>query len=108
MDGGNSGRKLSDVAARQGLGDQMRLIPSVQLVTKVLDVPLDRSRRNSKLLRALLRGKPACDALQDFTLAVRQGHEVFLLPRKIHHASPYWETTRFLANKLSYHRLTAY
>jgi hypothetical protein len=29
------------------------------------------------------------------------------LPRKIHHASPYWETIRYSPNRLSYHGLTA-
>lgn len=96
------------MAARQGLGHQMRLIARVQLVAKILDVSLDRPWCDSELLRTLLGGESAGNALQDFSLPVGQGDKIFLLPRKIHHASPYWETIRVHTNNLSYHCLTAY
>jgi len=95
------------MTARQGLGDKVRLVFGVQLVAQVFDVTFDRARGDAQLLRALLRREPTCNALQDFSLSLRQGDEIFLLPRKIHHASPYWETIRYSPNRLSYHGLTA-
>jgi hypothetical protein len=48
-------RSVLDVTGREGLGDQMRLVARVELVAEVLDVALDRSRRDSELQRTLLR-----------------------------------------------------
>ena len=42
-----------EVAAGECLGHQVRLIPSVQLVAEVFDVPLNRARSNSELLGTL-------------------------------------------------------
>jgi hypothetical protein len=78
------GGKL-DVAAGKSLGDQVRLVARMKFVAEIFDVPLDRSRRNAQLQGALLRGKPASDALKHLPLSFGQGDEIFLLPRKIHH-----------------------
>jgi hypothetical protein len=79
-----------NVAARKGLGDKVRLVARVELVAKIFDVALDGPGRDPELLRALLRGEAAGDALEHLALALGQGDEVFLLPRKIHHRSPSW------------------
>jgi len=42
----------------------------VELVAEIFDVPLDRPRSDSELLRALLRGEPAGDALKHLSLAL--------------------------------------
>lgn len=81
------------MAAGQRLRHQMRLVAGVELVAQIFDVPLDGSRSDSELQRALFRRKSARDALEHFALAVRQGDEIVLLPRKIHHQLPNWEST---------------
>ena len=58
------------MAARKRLGHQVRLVLRMQLVAEVLNVPLDRARSDAELHSALLRRKPACDALQDFALTL--------------------------------------
>jgi len=73
------------VAASQRLSDEMGLVLGVELVAKVLDVPLNRPGRYPQLLRALFRGQAASNALQHLAFTIRQGDEIFLLPRKIHH-----------------------
>ena len=60
-----------NVARRQRLGDEVRLIAGMQLVSEILDVPLYSSRCNTELLRALLGRQPARDALEHFALALR-------------------------------------
>ena len=95
------------MAAGQCLGDKMRLVFGVKLVAEILHVAFDRARGDAQLLSALLRRKPARNALQHFPLSLGQGDEIFLLPWKVHHASPYWETIRRSPNRLSYHGLTA-
>lgn len=42
------------MAGREGLGDQVGLVPGVELVAQILDMALDRARRDPELLRALL------------------------------------------------------
>jgi hypothetical protein len=59
-----------DVARGERLGDQVRLVARVQLVAEILDVPLDRARGDAELLRALLGGQSAGNALQDLALAL--------------------------------------
>jgi hypothetical protein len=81
------------VPAGKRLGDEVRLVARVELVAQILDMSFDRAGSNAELLGALLGGEPACDALKHFTLALGQGDEIFLLPRKIHHRSPYWAKT---------------
>ena len=66
----------------------------MQLVAEIFDVALDRAGSDAELLRALLRGKPAGDALQDLAFALGQSDEIFLLPRKIHHELRNWETSK--------------
>ena len=73
------------MAAGECLGDKVRLVAGVELIAEILDVPLDRARGNAQLQRALLGGKATSDAFEHFTLAVRQGDEILLLPGKIHH-----------------------
>jgi hypothetical protein len=77
------------MAGGQGLRDQVRLVPSIELVAKIFDVTLDGSRRDPELLSALLGREARGDAFQDFHLALGQSDEIFLLPLKIHHASPW-------------------
>src|SRR5690348_7211376 len=89
----NGGGWPSDVPAGKRLGDEVRLVARVKLVAQILDMSFDRAGSNAELLGALLGGEPACDALKHFTLALGQGDEIFLLPRKIHHRSPYWAKT---------------
>jgi hypothetical protein len=60
----------SDVAAGKRFRDQVRLVARVKFVAKIFDVPLDRPRSDSELLRALLRGEPAGDALKHLSLAL--------------------------------------
>jgi hypothetical protein len=82
------GRRGSDMPAGERFCNEVRLIAGMQFVAQILDVALDRSWRDSELLRALFGRKSARDALQDLALTLRQTDEIFLLPRKIHHASP--------------------
>ena len=77
--------------ASEGLGDQMRLVLGVEFVAEVLDVPFNRPRGDAQLQCALLGGEPASNALQHLALTLRQVHEIFLLPRKIHHALRCWD-----------------
>jgi len=81
-------RLMSDVPRGERLGDQMRLVPGVELVAEIFDVALDSPRRDSELLSALLRGEPAGDTLQDLALTLGESDEIVLLPREIHHWSP--------------------
>jgi hypothetical protein len=74
-----------EVAAGERLGDEVRLVPRMQLVAKVFDVPLDRPRGDPKLLRALLGRQALSDALQHLTLPLGEGYEVVLLARNVHH-----------------------
>ena len=60
-----------NVARRQRLGDEVRLIAGMQLVSEILDVPLYGSRGNTELLRALLGRQSARNALEHFALALR-------------------------------------
>ena len=76
------------MAAGERFGDQVRLVPGVQLVAQVLDVALDGARCDPELLRALFRGEAAGDALQNLALTVRQSDEIILLPGKIHPLIP--------------------
>ena len=78
------------VAAGERLGDQVRLVLGVELVAEVFDVPFDSARGDAQLLRALLGGQTPGDALQHLALTLRQGDEIFLLPRKIHHPLRSW------------------
>src|SRR5438309_7497844 len=75
----------SDVAAGHRFGDKVRLVAGIKLVAKVLDVPFDGARRDSQFLGALLRREAARDALKHLALALREGDEILLLSRKIHH-----------------------
>lgn len=52
-----------DVARGERLGDEVRFVSCVELVAEVLDVTFHGSRRDPQFLRALLRRKPAGDAL---------------------------------------------
>ena len=79
--------RRSDMAGGKRLGDQVRLVPRIQLVAEILHMALDRPRSDAELLGTLLGGKSAGNALQDLTLALGQGNELFLWLRKIHHAS---------------------
>lgn len=74
-----------EVAAGERLGDQVRLIARMQLVPKVFDVSLDRPWGDPELLRALLGRQALSDALQHFTFPLREGYEVVLLARNVHH-----------------------
>ena len=56
--------QLSEVPARKRLGDQMRLVPGVELVTEIFDMALDGPRRDPGLLGALFGRQAARDALQ--------------------------------------------
>jgi len=95
--------RLLEVTAGECLGDQVRLVPRVQLVAEVLDVALHGPRSDAEFLRALLRREAACNALQDLAFPLRQGHEIVLLPFDVHHVSPRWEfLSSFLTNRLSY------
>jgi hypothetical protein len=76
------------VAGRQGFGDEVRLVAGIELVPQILDMAFDRPRGDAELLRTLFGREALGNALQDLPLAVGQAHEVFLLTRKIHHASP--------------------
>lgn len=97
-----------DVAARERLGDEVRLVARVELIAQVLDVTLDGARGDPELLGALLRGEPASDALEDFPFALGERDEIFLWPRDIHHQNPYApKPLRRFPNNVSYHRLTA-
>jgi len=80
-----------DVAGRERLGNEMRLIARVELVAKIFDVALDGAWSNAQLQRTLLGGEAARDAFQDLALPLRQIDKIFLLPRKIHHQLPNWE-----------------
>ena len=73
------------MAARECLGDEVRLVLRVELVAEILDVTLDGPRCNAQLLRALFRREPGRDAPQHLELTLGQADEIFLLPRKIHH-----------------------
>ena len=79
--------RRSDMAGGKRLGDQVRLVPRIQLVAEILHMALDRPRSDAELLCTLLGGKSAGNALQDLALALGQGNELFLWLRKIHHAS---------------------
>lgn len=101
------GWRLLEVAGRERLCDQVRLVTGVQLVAQIFDVTLDGPRRDAQLLRALLRREAAGDALQHLALTLGQGDEILLLLRQIHHAPLVLGLGSCPANKLSYHRLTA-
>src|SRR5436309_2960582 len=83
-------RRNLEVAARERLGDQVRFVLGVELVAEVFDVPFNGTRSDAQLLCALLGRQAAGDALQHLSLTLRQGDEIFLLPRKIHHALRTW------------------
>lgn len=76
------------MTGRKRLGYKVRLVPSVELIAEIFNVPLDRAGSYPELDGALLRRETARDALQHLALAIRQGDKIFLLARKIHHASP--------------------
>ena len=74
------------MAAGERLRDEVRLVLCVELVAEVFDVPLNGSRSDAQLLGALFRREGASNALQHLAFPFGQGDEIFLLPRKIHHA----------------------
>jgi hypothetical protein len=84
----------SDVTAGKSFGDEMRLVARVELVAQILHVPFDGARGDSELLRALLGREAARDALKHFAFAFREGDEILLLSRKIHHQLRTWIFTK--------------
>src|SRR3954469_16826489 len=87
-------RRLTGLNKTRGksLGDQMRLVPSVELVAQILDVTLHGSRRDAQLLRALLGRQALGDTLQHFALAVRQCEEIGCLTGCVHSRPPCGKT----------------
>lgn len=67
------------MSARQRFGDEVRLVPSVQLVAQVFDVSFDGARSYAELLGALLRRKTISDALENLAFSLRKDDEIFLL-----------------------------
>ena len=75
----------SDVPAGERFRYEVRLVSGVQLVPKVFHVSFNGPRSDPELLRALLGRKAPCNALQHLAFSFREGDEIFLLPRNIHH-----------------------
>ena len=79
------GAAVLNVPAAQCLGDEVRLVPGVQLVAEVFDVTLHRARGDAELLRALLGRESASNALKHLALALRQADEIVRLALHVHH-----------------------
>jgi hypothetical protein len=58
------------MAGGESLGDEVRLVPRVQLVAEIFDMTLNRTGSDPQLESALLRGQPSRDAVQDFALSL--------------------------------------
>ena len=58
------------MACRKCLRDQVRLVARIELVAKILDMPLNGSGRDPELQRTLLGGKTAGDASQHLAFAL--------------------------------------
>ena len=59
------------MTARDRFRDEVRLVPRVELVAEIFDVPFDRSRGDPELLRTLFRRKTPSDALEHFPFPLR-------------------------------------